>query len=410
MKKQALTLAIAAALSAPSALAAQDDGGMRYTSASEGFYASIRAGWFSGKEDFKDGGADVGGVVSRFGVRGSNDLGGGMEGFYQYEAGINHNQGSHAGTRLAHVGVRGAFGEIVAGTFWNNLYGFSYSATDVALNYSGWNLSSGNSGTDPKPLPNRINHAVQYTTPNLNGFQGAVLAVSDNSGTADSDPDTDGKQRRKDDNNLDSWGLAAKYDIQGFSMGASWWNNADAVSPIGVGSGADSAQTALQAFDGSDAGTAADHPNGTVTAGTGTDDQVTWTLKLGYSQDNWYVNGWYGQTNAGDAKGFTVDRNGDAAANPDGDRTTVKFDDTKYMSFAAGVDIDKVSLYGVYDSSESDARSGFGKKSNTDTYVTLGAQYKMGAQSRVIVEYFKPDVDSSEDEDDVFMVALRHDF
>ena len=43
MKKQALAIAIASALVAPSAFAAQDTSGMQYTSAAEGFYASIRA-------------------------------------------------------------------------------------------------------------------------------------------------------------------------------------------------------------------------------------------------------------------------------------------------------------------------------------------------------------------------------
>ena len=91
MKKQALTLAIAAALSAPSALAAQDTSGMRYTSAAEGFYASIRVGYEGGtKEDSKGslgGGPNHDGFASRIGVRGTNDLGGGLEGFYQWEAG-----------------------------------------------------------------------------------------------------------------------------------------------------------------------------------------------------------------------------------------------------------------------------------------------------------------------------------
>ena len=392
MKKQALTLAIAAALSAPSALAAQDDGGMRYTSASEGFYASIRAGWFSGQSDNKDGGADVSGVVSRFGVQGSNDLGGGMEGFYRYEAGINHNQGSHAGTRLAHVGLRGAFGEIVAGTFWNNLYNFSYSATDVALNFSGWNLSSTNSGSAPKELPNRINHAVQYTTPDLNGFQGAVLAVSDNANTPGATP-------AKDKNTIDSWGLATKYATHGFSMGASWWNNADALAPSLSVAEAATLQTALRGAGGATA-------NAVVVGSDKIDDMTTWTVKLGYSQDNWYVNGWYGQTNNSDRASFTVDPDG-AGNMP---TSTVKLADTKYMSLAAGVDIDKVLLYAVYDNKKEEARAAGTSVDADATYVTLGAQYKLGAQSRVVVEYFKPDVDNDETEDDVFMVALRHDF
>ena len=48
-----------------------------------------------------------------------------------------------------------------------------------------------------------------------------MLAVSDNQTTPGS---------TKDDNTIDSWGLAAKYDTHGFSMGATYWLNADALN------------------------------------------------------------------------------------------------------------------------------------------------------------------------------------
>ena len=90
---------------------------MQYTSASEGFYASIRAALYANGEK-ENGSANIGGAFSRFGVRGTNDLGGGLEGFYQYEAGIgidngrNPNSDGHSEavtTRLGNVGLRGGF-------------------------------------------------------------------------------------------------------------------------------------------------------------------------------------------------------------------------------------------------------------------------------------------------------------
>ena len=77
MKKKAIILAIAGVLATPSAFAAEDDMGMHFTSASEGFYGSIRAGFFDNVVD------DYG---SRVGVNGYNDLGNGLEGFYTFEA------------------------------------------------------------------------------------------------------------------------------------------------------------------------------------------------------------------------------------------------------------------------------------------------------------------------------------
>ena len=73
----------------------------------------------------ENGSANIGGAFSRFGVRGTNDLGGGLEGFYQYEAGIgidngrNPNSDGHSEavtTRLGMSVCGGGFGEIVAGS------------------------------------------------------------------------------------------------------------------------------------------------------------------------------------------------------------------------------------------------------------------------------------------------------
>ena len=414
MKKQALTLAIAAALSAPSALAAQDTSGMHYTSAAEGFYASLRvgistSGYAQDFESHKNDGADIGGVYSRFGVRGTNDLGGGMEGFYQYEARIDHNQNSDTKTRLAHVGLRGAFGEVVLGTFWNNLYNFSYSATDVANNFSGNFVSSSNASENAgrgaahgaRPLPNRLNSAIQYTTPDLNGFKGSMLAVMDNRRTA----------AASDSNDVDSWGLAAKYDVQGFSMGASWLNNVDGNAGSVAADVAD-LQTALR--------TTGSLSNAVVRAKADEDDQTTWTVKLGYGQDNWYVNGWYGQTNTEDnGATYEYDSNGFGTTGGTMGSVKVSTEDTTYMSVAAGVSLDKVNLYALYETREAPdaakatiAANGQSIKVGTSDYsaTTLGAQYNLGAQSRVFLEYWKPDSDSNKDTSDVVLAGLRHDF
>lgn len=366
MKKQALAIAIASALAAPSAFAAQDTSGMHYTSASEGFYASIRAVWSSSgdaEQDFdgdKNQGAHIGGSFSRFGVSGTNDLGGGLEGFYGYEATFEHNQGSEAKTRLANVGLRGDFGEIVVGSFWNNLYNFSYGATDVANNYSGHFLSSGGNEGDVRDFANRTNNALQYTTPDLNGFQGSFLVISGDS----NDPDATPPVTDKDGNDVDGWALAGKYDVQGFSLGASYLTNTEGFVDT-------------DGFDGN---------------GNQSKDKNVWTVKLGYAQDNWYVNGWYGEANDSET---AQDRNavGDAI---------VKNDDTEYFSLAGGVSVDKVNLYVLYEQSE--------QGSDKNTYGTVGVQYNLGSRSRTFVEYNDQDAHDSTTDDASVVVGLRHDF
>lgn len=421
MKKQALALAIASALAAPSALAAQDTSGMQYTSASEGFYASLR-----GQLDFanSDNDASIGGGSSRIGIRGTNDLGGGLEGFYQYELQVGINDAANANadedgaelrTRLGHVGLRGNFGEFVVGSFWTADYGFTHGSTDVANNYSGYlNYTTEREG--------RSEQSVQYTTPDLNGFQGAVLAKV-GGGT--------------DDNDLDLWNLSAQYAIQGFTVGGSYNVITDTNYTVGV-LAEDQYRAAVAAVPAADAqcsGGAAVPANGTcpagetyeaatpaeaaITAQTGLvvdDDEIvsdnkedltSWTLRLGYAQDNWYVNGWYGEDSTSDYSADVAVRDGTTGTDT---VVNISADDTELFSLAAGVAVDKVNLYGVYEVRETDFTGGDVSLSREDSYGTIGVQYNLGAQSRVWIEYWARDLDSNPAAEDVINIGLRHDF
>ena len=423
MKKQALTLAIAAALSAPSALAAQDTSGMRYTSAAEGFYASLRLELNLGSET-KDGKtkSDLNGGTSRIGVRGSNDLGHGLEGFYQWEGQIGVQDGKNSAsdnvlrTRLGHVGLRGAFGEVVLGSFWTNDYNWTHSASDVANTLSGYlNYTTEREG--------RSEQAIQYTTPDLNGFKGALrVRMGDNKALGG---DT------KDANDVDLWNLAGTYSVQGFTVGASYnvvadgqgrkaapyragvaMTSARCINPQGVVSGGSDRTTCGAGTTKISDGREAVAERGAITADR--EDLKSWTVRLGYAQDNWYVNGWYGNDNTGDnkhgqANNTQTSKGGCGAAGPDTNPTTANVhdakscEDSKLLGLAAGVSIDKVRLYAAYDTKEDMG----GQK---DTYGLLGAQYLLGAQSRVLLEYQNRDLDTDKKTKDQVVVGMRHDF
>ena len=380
MKKmnKTLAIAIAAAMVSPSAFAAQDTSGMQFTSASEGFYASIRARLDLSTGD--DESASIDDNSSRLGVRGSNDLGGGLSGFYQWEAELKLNDNEGPGidrSRLGHVGLRGSFGEFVVGGFWTNEYNWTHGGTDIANNYSGWLTYS-------EEHESRSNNGIQYTTPDLNGFQAAVLVQTGSKNSTVMGSTTAGAagnsiRTGRSDNDIDTWNIAAKYDIQGFSVGASYNNQPDYLSVI------DNLAVETPTGGGDDALT---YDN------TGYDDSTSWTIKSGYAQDNWYVNAWYGEDN-------TSDRHAD-------------FDDTEFFSIAGGVSVDKVNLYILHEQRERpaiDISSGsVVTLTHDDAYTTLGVQYTLGSQSRVWVEYWGRELDSNPEAEDRVSIGLRHDF
>ena len=163
-----LTFTLAAVLGMPQvAFAARDGEGMQYTSASEGFYGSIRTVYRSQKTDGDgnnaESGPSIGADLSRLGVRGSLDLGGGLTGVYRYEWQINGDNGDAVGnTRLSFVGLRGEWGSFVAGSHWAQDYNWVSAATDIA--------STGSGNFAPTF---RVKNSFEYTTPDVGGLQGA---------------------------------------------------------------------------------------------------------------------------------------------------------------------------------------------------------------------------------------------
>lgn len=115
--------------------------------------------------------AGSGGVnQSRFGLKGSEDLGGGLKAVFTLESGFSLANGAVAGTlfnRQANVGLEGGFGTIKLGQNWNaldDMFGAANSGFDSALSATGvWK----NSYTGAAAAQ------VYYATPDFAGFSGA---------------------------------------------------------------------------------------------------------------------------------------------------------------------------------------------------------------------------------------------
>ena len=142
------------------------DAGVEYQKASAGASGPATSTWSLVNGTF---------AASRFGLRGSEDLGGGQKAFFQLEHGFNVNDGTVTGAafwgRKAIVGLGGSWGELSLGrdytpAFWVQFY------TDVNAF-----AMYGNSGTmSAFALTGmlRANNGIYYVSPEVNGFRGRL--------------------------------------------------------------------------------------------------------------------------------------------------------------------------------------------------------------------------------------------
>ena len=119
--------------------------------------------------------------TSRWGMRGTEDLGGGMKGLFVLEGGLTPDTGASAvispqgGSlfgRQAWVGLSGGFGTVGLGrqlTAYDDLRGATNNVYDsnFATTADVW-------GTGLRDYQNRSSNAIKYTSPDFAGFSGAI--------------------------------------------------------------------------------------------------------------------------------------------------------------------------------------------------------------------------------------------
>ena len=380
LKNKTLALVVASALVMPSALAVEGSDGMHYTSAGEGFYASIRVRFNSGNKDGANAGLEN--SSSRLGVQGTSEMSHGLEGFYRYETAfdINNGETGFGNTRLAHVGLRGGFGSVRIGSDWADEYNFVVGSTDIA------NLSGNFAYNDD--YAGRSSRSIFYKSPDFNGLQVATRFELD--GGNENTPD--GVQGAED-SELDAWALSAKYEFSGFTLGGTYLTRPDYINAYTDATG--SAQNM--------------------------EDKTAWALRGSYGQDNWGVSAWYGENNSSDF-GYHVENPAiDAVAEvvdaygrvttpatpaypqvPDADKDFQKQDETVF-SIAGNVNIGPTGVYVVHETKEN-------LRGWNDAYTIFGVEYKFNSKAKTWIEYVGQDVESSESAEDYVAIGLRHDF
>lgn len=137
---------------------------------------------------------------SRFGLRGSEDLGGGLRAIFQIESGINLDDGTFGQNafwgRQAWVGLRSeSLGQLSLGRQYGSIYNLTadFSAftngpvgasTAVIGGFGGYEPVRGSATTATgNGGPSRNNNSIKYETPNFAGFKaGALLGLGEVSG------------------------------------------------------------------------------------------------------------------------------------------------------------------------------------------------------------------------------------
>lgn len=123
---------------------------------------------------------------SRFGIRGTEDLGAGLKGFFQFETAfrIDSNNTTFA-ARNSGVGLQGQWGSLLMGR-WDSPYkvaGYPADPWNLLTIAGYWNTvqDGGNFGRRPQ-------NVVQYWTPTVAGFNARVAATANEGKTASVNP------------------------------------------------------------------------------------------------------------------------------------------------------------------------------------------------------------------------------
>jgi predicted porin len=128
--------------------------------------------------------------TSRWGLRGTEDLGGGLKAVFNLEGGILMDTGASDGAifrRQANVGLEGGFGRVVVGRSFTTTYDLviRFDPMGFAPNYS-WATTGGASGPSKYGMTTAFDNLLKYTGRSGNVTFGASVGLGEHAGsTAD---------------------------------------------------------------------------------------------------------------------------------------------------------------------------------------------------------------------------------
>ena len=421
---KALAVVLSGALAfAPAANAALDESNMAYTSASEGFYGSLRVQYQNTESNGDKNDSSVDADSSRLGVGGSVDLGGGLEGFYGFEWNLGQPADGDEGlkTRQNHVGLRGDWGSVWLGAFDSVIVRFGgFSTTDILDQYAG----------NFEPIY-RTKNAIAYISPDLNGFNfGIEVAANDGTHAIRNEEHriTEDDQLVADDgNDFDKVGIGASYSIQGLTFSGAYYQEQDALvlaenrSVDSTDGGVEFETNIAQQLGifGQKLPSADKLPADDVRL-VKADDKGQYALGIKYKQDNWVVAAMYGGEDVPSVKCVAAVTARDQCGAIEG-----KTGDATFLSLAGGVSIDKLDLHALWeqktyeDSFQDDDQPGIANRGlrsydRETTIAAITARYNLGSKASLRAAWQNNETDYSgygdKTDDTKYALGMRVDF
>lgn len=225
MNKKLIAIAVASTMAAPVvAQAASHEGGAQW-------YGRINTAVSFLDRDDADGGnqTDIKNISSRFGVKGSEDLGNGLSAVYRYEFGVASDVADvQDNNRLSYVGLSGSFGTITLGRVWSAFFNHVGTIMDPSQNVGGdgyngpyrtSNVLSYSGGAGPIALQIDLN--LDGDNANSSGVDGWQIGGTFSTGAlaiALAHGNNDGGAAEDEDQT----GVAAKYSLENFWLGAGY--------------------------------------------------------------------------------------------------------------------------------------------------------------------------------------------
>lgn len=303
-------------------------------------------------------GSKVANKSSRFGIRGSNDLGNGLTAGYQFELGIDNNSVT---TRDLFANIGGDFGTIQVGRF-TLPYEDVVSYTDIFNGVGGgyalrdWGIGA---------LPGRANNVFAYVSPNFNGFQGTAGVIVDGGGSGSS----------ASNDHVDGYQLTAAYDNNGIHAALGYAKFRNRYAAIGASTNSLSGSVTMVngqpviGVGGLNVGVAL--PNGNLNQ-----DITSLNASVGYSNEKFMV--------GLSAERTSIDNVLPGIANP------ISNTDPLFVNLAGRYNIDESnSVYGsigMYDYDRPN-NTPFGVQPDRAKAVGIGYQHNFDSTTRVWAEY-----------------------